>query len=216
MRALLVALATGLAACQSPSETAPVPAAPDHAAGAHGAAAHDAPSVYTDARFLDDMTAHHEMAVEMAREAQTRAQRPDVQALAATMLRDQQGEIQEMATIRRTLPAAASSAPHGPDEMARMGMAMPMDSLTSAADFDRAFLEMMVPHHAGAVVMAAEAQARSARPDVRALARRIVEAQAREIGEMQQALTAAVDSAAGPVGGAPRRAPRGTAPASGA
>ena len=38
---------------------------------------------------------------------------------------------------------------------------------------------------AGAIVMAAEAGARSARPEVRALAEAIVADQAREIGQMQ-------------------------------
>ena len=46
----------------------------------------------------------------------------------------------------------------------------------------------MMPHHAGALVMAAEAEARSARPEVQALARRIQAGQAAEIGRMQALL----------------------------
>jgi uncharacterized protein (DUF305 family) len=47
----------------------------------------------------------------------------------------------------------------------------------------------MVPHHAGAVMMAAHARMRSERPEIRELAGTIITAQAREIGEMEAALS---------------------------
>jgi len=45
-------------------------------------------------------------------------------------------------------------------------------------------LEMMIPHHAGAISMADEALKVSGRPEIRTLAGNIIDAQAKEIGTM--------------------------------
>jgi uncharacterized protein (DUF305 family) len=50
--------------------------------------------------------------------------------------------------------------------------------------FDRMFLKMMIPHHAGAISMADEALKVSGRPEIRGLAMKIIDAQAKEIGDM--------------------------------
>jgi uncharacterized protein (DUF305 family) len=50
--------------------------------------------------------------------------------------------------------------------------------------FDRMFLKMMIPHHAGAIVMADEALQQSGRAEIRRLANTIIDAQAKEIGDM--------------------------------
>jgi uncharacterized protein (DUF305 family) len=51
--------------------------------------------------------------------------------------------------------------------------------------FERDFLRMMVPHHASAISMAQEALDVTARPQIRALSHKIIDAQAKEIGEMR-------------------------------
>ena len=63
---------------------------------------------------------------------------------------------------------------------------MDMGALKNAKGtmFDRMFLKMMIPHHAGAIVMAEEALQVSGRPEIRRLANTIIDAQANEIGEM--------------------------------
>lgn len=50
--------------------------------------------------------------------------------------------------------------------------------------FDKMFLQMMIPHHAGAITMADEALQVSGRPEIRRLAAAIIDAQASEIGKM--------------------------------
>ena len=50
--------------------------------------------------------------------------------------------------------------------------------------FDRMFLKMMIPHHAGAIVMADEALKVSGRAEIRHLSNTIIDAQAKEIGLM--------------------------------
>lgn len=66
----------------------------------------------------------------------------------------------------------------------QMGMSMNMDSLDGAKPFDRAFVDMMIPHHQGAVRMAQAELAKGKNPRLRSIARRITAAQEREIGEV--------------------------------
>lgn len=66
-----------------------------------------------------------------------------------------------------------------------------MDSMSAALsgktgdEFDKAFLDEMVVHHEGAVVMARQVLATSKRPELITLANDIIEAQTKEIGMMK-------------------------------
>lgn len=195
---LLPFLALGLTACERVDDAPHAGAdssAGDHVAMDHGAMDHGmrGNAAYSDIRFLDHMTAHHQMAVDMARVVDDRGASPDVRAIAQAVIRDQTAEIASMRAWRAQWfpdePAPDSISAHG---MAMMGMAMDMDALTTAtgADLDRQFLAGMIPHHAGAITMAAHAQMSSGRPEIRDFARSIISAQAREIGEMEAALSA--------------------------
>lgn len=53
------------------------------------------------------------------------------------------------------------------------------------APFEQQFIDMMVPHHEGAVAMAQVAQARAERPEIRQMADAIISAQDREIQQMK-------------------------------
>jgi uncharacterized protein (DUF305 family) len=194
----LALLASGLTACERVDDAPDAGAdssAADHAAMDHGAMDHGmrSNSAYSDVRFLDHMTAHHQMAVDMARAVGDRGASPDVRAMAQAVIRDQTAEIDSMRAWRARWfpdePAADSISAHG---MAMMGMAMDMDALTAAsgAELDRQFLAGMIPHHAGAIIMAAHAQMSSGRPEIRDFARSLISAQAREIGRMEATLSA--------------------------
>ncbi len=72
-----------------------------------------------------------------------------------------------------------------------MGMGMPgfstsLDALRTAPDFDRAFLEQMIAHHGGALVMAHDALRKSNNPTIRRLACEIIVTQRREIIELRR------------------------------
>jgi uncharacterized protein (DUF305 family) len=58
------------------------------------------------------------------------------------------------------------------------------DGVGSAGEIDQLFIQMMVPHHQGAVEMAKIAQERAEHPGVRAMADAIITAQAAEIDQM--------------------------------
>jgi uncharacterized protein (DUF305 family) len=51
---------------------------------------------------------------------------------------------------------------------------------------DARFIVMMIPHHQGAIAMAELALSRARRPEIKALAQRIIASQSREITKMRQ------------------------------
>jgi uncharacterized protein (DUF305 family) len=51
---------------------------------------------------------------------------------------------------------------------------------------DARFIVMMIPHHQGAIAMAELALSRACRPEIKALAQRIIASQSREITQMRQ------------------------------
>jgi uncharacterized protein (DUF305 family) len=53
------------------------------------------------------------------------------------------------------------------------------------ADFDRMFLQMMIPHHQAAIAMAQQALTQAEHPEIKTFAQDIITLQNAEIGEMQ-------------------------------
>lgn len=165
-----------------------------------------------DRQFIDSMVPHHESALVMAQMAVTKARLPQVKALARGIISDQQREIAQMKAWRKAWFGSAQVPMSMTDDkglilpgmknmsnMRELKMTMPgtmmglpmkmemdMGKLNRAKgrDFDKMFLEMMIPHHASAIVMAEEARNTSGRPQIRTLARNIIDAQAKEIGQM--------------------------------
>jgi uncharacterized protein (DUF305 family) len=78
-------------------------------------------------------------------------------------------------------------------DMASMDAMMSDDEMKGlatkkGADFDKAWMDMMIRHHQGAVTMAKTVSTAGSNPDVRALAAAIATAQEAEIAEMKAAL----------------------------
>lgn len=145
--------------------------------------AHSGP--LSDSMFIAMMIPHHESAIEMANLALTRADHTDVRTLAQGVVSAQNAEISQMRGwyrkwYGRDVPTTGMSTA----DMVGMGMGGDVADLQTATPFDRSFLAMMIPHHAGAVVMASQVL-RSRRPELRRLGARIIAAQAKEIGQMQ-------------------------------
>ncbi|PZV22374.1 MAG: DUF305 domain-containing protein, partial [Cyanobium sp.] len=61
-----------------------------------------------------------------------------------------------------------------------------LTALSKATDFDRAFIEQMIPHHQMGVRMATMAQANSQHQELRLLQQAMVKAQSQEIEQMRQ------------------------------
>jgi len=81
-----------------------------------------------------------------------------------------------------------SQAPNNHGGM--MNHSMAMDLGPADANYDLRFIDAMIPHHQGAIVMAKEAQQKSKRPEIKKLAAAIIKAQNQEISQMKQWRTA--------------------------
>jgi len=150
-----------------------------------GAGEDDAAGTGSDAAFVAEMAPHHESAIEMAEIAQDRAEHPEIKALADDIVRTQSSEIETLGAISERLGGVAdASLGLSPDEM---GMAsMDTAALETAKPFDRAFIDMMIPHHQGAIEMARIELADGSDAEAKALAEDIIAAQSREIEEMNE------------------------------
>lgn len=186
----------------SPNATDAAPKQMEHGNMQHGGMNHSTSmelgpaDAEFDLRFVDAMTPHHQGAVEMAKEAQQKSKRPEVLKLAALIIQAQNKELNQMKQWRQAWYPKASAKPVAYNS--QMGHSMPMSqdqmkgmmmsmNLGSADDqFDLRFLNAMIPHHEGAVVMAQDALSKSKRPEIKKLAAEIIASQKAEIKQMQQ------------------------------
>lgn len=141
-----------------------------------------------DRAFVAEMVPHHAAAVEMAQIATQRGRSAFVKELAKDIITSQGAEI---ATLRREDEGLDTAGVElgslgVPEHM--MGMDHDVASLETATPFDKAFLTMMIPHHQGAIEMSDAELAEGEDPELRALARSIIDAQAREITAMRAEL----------------------------
>lgn len=147
----------------------------------------DAQAAETDGAFLTGMAPHHEMAIEMATIAQRRADHPEIAQLADDIVAAQTSEIETIDQIhQRLFDQPVDQGSHGTlglDEH-MMGMDMDMDVLETAKPFDEQFIDMMIPHHQGAIRMARIELADGSDQETKDLATDIISAQSQEIEEM--------------------------------
>jgi uncharacterized protein (DUF305 family) len=112
-----------------------------------------------DVRFMQGMIGHHAQALEMTALLPSRTSREDMRLLA---LRIEVSQADEIKMMQRWLEARGQQAPglhahHAPGAPLMPGMLTPeeMGRLADARGerFDRLFLDLMIKHHAGALVM---------------------------------------------------------------
>jgi uncharacterized protein (DUF305 family) len=149
-----------------------------------------------DLRFIDAMTPHHEGAVVMAKDSLQKAKHPELQALAQAILKAQPEEISQMKQWRRDWYPKVTNAPIAwhPEMNQQMPMSidqmkamqMSVDLGVADAGYDVRFLDAMIPHHEGAVIMAKNLAKHSTRPEMKQLAKTIIASQQTEIDRMKQ------------------------------
>lgn len=135
-----------------------------------------------DSMFVNGMIPHHEAAVEMAKDAQNRAARPEIKQLADAIIESQTAEIAQMRSLQKELPKSSAMA-MSTDDMQMMES--DVERVRAADDFDKAFLLAMVPHHQMAVSMSEGVLRNGENQEIASLARKIISAQEKEIAEMQ-------------------------------
>ena len=138
-----------------------------------------------DRAFVAGMVPHHESAIEMARIAQERAQSDFVRDLAEDIIKTQASEIETLKRVDAQLAGSVDVGDLGvPDHL--KGMDQDMEMLRKADPFDREFIDMMVPHHEGAIAMAEAELEKGENPELKKLAQAVIDAQQREIDEMNE------------------------------
>lgn len=163
-----------------------------------------------DVGFARDMKQHHAQAVEMASLVLDRTNDDDIRTLARDILLTQEQQIGQMygwlelwsLPQSSTAPAMAwmgedmSSMP-GHDMSSMTAAAMPgmasdeeIARLTAADGraADRLFLQLMIPHHQGALEMAEVAMRDAETPQVRSLAASILQSQSAELKVLKSML----------------------------
>jgi uncharacterized protein (DUF305 family) len=157
----------------------------------------------SDQNFITMMIPHHEGAIAMADLALTRSKRPEIVQLARSIKSSQTRENAEMLRLYRQwygsdLPQWDTAMGWGWRHGGMMGSGlMPgrsargdwsgtnLEVLRRAADFDRAFLEQMIPHHQMGVMMASMEFNTTTRPEMRRLSEQMIRVQNQEIATMQ-------------------------------
>lgn len=146
-----------------------------------------------DQHFIEQMIPHHEGVVAMARLALEKSNRTEIKTLATSIIDSQTKEINDMqgwykGWFDKDAPKV-STGMMGGGMMSGSGMHMggeeDMASLETATDFDKAFLEAMVPHHQMALMMVRMLLSGTNRPEMIQLAKNITTSQSIEIEDMQ-------------------------------
>jgi uncharacterized protein (DUF305 family) len=153
-------------------------------------------ALYTkaDVEFMQGMIAHHSQAIVMSRMAESHGANPQVLKLSNKIDQSQVPEIRIMqAWLARNKQFAPDTSSWHDMMMAGMLTTAQLKELDDAkgVDFDRAYLHLMIQHHAGALKMVDDlfnSSLAGQEVDVNVFANDVVTAQTVEIGIMQKLL----------------------------
>ena len=151
-----------------------------------------------DLHFIDMMIMHHRQGTAMGRLAERKGSTPALRAFAKKTADDQEKELLELKKHRDHWYAGAPEMDHS-QMMAEMpGMSghgnMKMDmqgdmaklQAATGKQFDRLFLDTMIPHHQMAIDMSKEAVTKAEHAEIKEMARMNVVKQQGEIAEMNR------------------------------
>lgn len=184
---LLVALAASISACANEGE--------DRQAGGGGGTADQAQqgrdqgvrsaqvkqASAEDREFIDEMTPHHQMGVMMAEDALKKAKHPELRAFAQKTMADQRKDIAELKKHRRHLFGSVETPPMDHDQMTHV---------PAGANFDVKWAQSMIQHHQQAIDNAKETLDEAQAPEVKEMARMMIEKQTKEQQELRRKIAA--------------------------
>jgi uncharacterized protein (DUF305 family) len=149
-----------------------------------------------DRSFVTAMVIHHAAAVQMAQVEVQRGQRADVKHLAQDIINTQEYEIAQLQQVAQqdfgftpstTLPTASQQGVLMGQPIL-MNFPQQIDALKTATDPDMMFLQMMIPHHAMAIVQADTQMMYGDNHRLKAISQNIVSSQSQQIGVMEHTL----------------------------
>ena len=146
-----------------------------------------------DLQFIDSMIHHHEGAVTMSKMALQKTGNAELRPFLQKIMDDQNKEITQMKAWRDNWFPGKPSALN----MEMRGMKMGSEKMNTnthetemqamqGKEFDLHFIDMMIPHHEGAIVMAKDAVTRAEHAEIKNLANEIIREQETEIKKMKE------------------------------
>ena len=153
--------------------------------------------VPADAEFMRNMIVHHAQALEMTNMVNTRSRRQDINVLALRIQLSQESETELMRNWLEKRGEAVHAAGHEHHAMPGMLTTEEIAKLaaTTGAEFDKLFLELMIKHHEGALVMLEQlynTRGAGQDPEVFQIASHIDSDQRAEIARMRKTLTSPI------------------------
>lgn len=137
-------------------------------------------TVSSEQEFIEGMIPHHQEAVDTAKEVLARgATTPEIKTLVENIVQAQEAEIASMKMWYKTWYGREYV-----DTNTYQPMMRPLATL-SGAELDKAFLEDMIMHHMGAIMMARSVQPYVEHEEVKNLTEAIVTTQSQEIMQMR-------------------------------
>lgn len=156
-------------------------------------------AVEFDQSYIDMMIPHHASIVALAEAALPRLTDDRLRTLADEIISAQAAEIGELRGFREQYYGSPDPMMLSEQEMDRVmpGMTMPMAGMMAqmdpatqvatfcaAADPDLAFIDLTIPHHRSAISASEAALEQAIHPEIVEFARRVIDAQLREIEEL--------------------------------
>ncbi|TGB09544.1 DUF305 domain-containing protein [Streptomyces sp. MZ04] len=147
-----------------------------------------------DVTFAQGMIPHHQQAIEMSELAETRASDAEIKKLAGQIKKAQGPEIKTLQGWLKSwdkptgMESGMDHSEHG--GMGGMMSEQDMKDLEAAkgAKFDRAFAEMMIEHHNGAIEMAEDEKKNGKSADAKKMAEAIIKGQSTEVARFEKIL----------------------------
>ncbi len=146
-----------------------------------------------DAHFIEEMIPHHEDAIKMSKIALEKASHEELRNLARSIIKSQGDEIDQMTSWYKEWFGTSVPEESDDDLDSMMGGRMGMmdedtdySSLVNSEEFDKRFIEEMIPHHQMAVMMANMLKNSTERNEMKKLADSIITSQSQEIDQMRE------------------------------
>ena len=146
-----------------------------------------------DVIFARDMIAHHTQAVDMALRVRDRSSDPELRLLAFDMLsgqENQRGQMMAWLDVWNVSQNGDTAPMNGNGSMMGMASQQDVNSISSLAvkEAEIKFLQLMIRHHQGGIFMAEDVLSRASSPQVKRLARAVINGQQGDIAAMTSLL----------------------------
>lgn len=179
----LVAVALPMLGCGRKEAAPPPPVA--EANSPAGGAAQKAARNASDLTFLDDMTRHHQDAIQIATSAQAKLKDPELKALAESLATSRQAEIDRLRGWRDQWFAGAPASDASSSSAAPAAGTGQLATTAAGAGYDALFAKALADHHQAGIAIAEEALPQLRRKPLKRMARQFIRAQQAEVARLR-------------------------------